>query len=66
MNHLKHTLTIFIIVLLVLTMVPAQMFAEENAGDNETTLITEAVPENEDGQEAVKEGEDTGEPGRSG
>ena len=61
MKHLKHTLTIFIIVLLVLTMVPAEMFAEENVGDNETTLITEAVPENEGGQEAVNDGEDTGE-----
>ena len=62
MNHIKHTLTILLVVFLVLTMMPAQMYAEETEGENDPAVTTEAVTEGEDDQGTVTAAEETEEP----
>ena len=57
MNHLKHTLNILLVVFLMLTMMPAQMYAEENEEENSPAIITETAAEDTDDQETVSGGE---------
>ena len=57
MNHLKHTLTILLVAFLMLTTMPAQMFAEENEGNNEAAAIAEVDLENKGDNGISDEGE---------
>lgn len=66
MKHLKHTLTILLVILLVLSILPEQMFAEGDAGVNETAVNTEGTPYDKAGSETADNGEEPNEPGDPG
>lgn len=66
MNHIKHTLTILLVMFLVLTMMPAQMYAEETEGESDGAAITAAAAEDEDSREMAAGGEEQEDIGESG
>ena len=66
MKYLKHTLTILLVMLMVLSIVPAQMFAEGDAGVDETVVNTEGTLYDKSGSETAENGEDPDETGDSG
>ena len=58
MKYLKHTLTILLVMLMVLSIVPAQMFAEGDAGVDETVVNIEGTLYDKSGSETAENGED--------
>ena len=66
MKYLKHTLTILLVMLMVLSIVPAQLFAEGDAGVDETVVNIEGTLYDKSGSETAENGEDPDETGDSG